>query len=39
MAALARDILNFKYFRTFGGEKREKIDKFLLEEKKKGPSR
>ncbi|OWF42541.1 Transcription elongation factor SPT6 [Mizuhopecten yessoensis] len=39
MAALARDIMNFKYHKEFESGKRETLDKILLEEKKKGPSR
>lgn len=39
MAAFARDVMNFKYFKESDGGKREILGKILLEEKKKGPSR
>ncbi len=39
MAAYVRDIMGFKYYRTSDGGKREILDKLLMEEKKKAPSR
>lgn len=39
MAAFARDVMNFKYYKETDGVKREILEKSLLEEKKKGPSR
>ncbi|XP_064612097.1 transcription elongation factor SPT6-like [Liolophura sinensis] len=39
MAAFARDILYFKYFKDSEGGKREILDKVLIDEKKKAPSR
>ncbi|XP_013397141.1 transcription elongation factor SPT6 isoform X3 [Lingula anatina] len=39
MAAFARDIINFKYYKEVEGGKRENIEKILIEEKKKGPSK
>ncbi|VDI00276.1 transcription elongation factor SPT6 [Mytilus galloprovincialis] len=39
MAAYARDILNFKYYRMAENGKRELLDKVLHEEKKKAPSK
>ncbi|GAB6026482.1 hypothetical protein CHUAL_012908 [Chamberlinius hualienensis] len=39
MAATARDILNYKYYRDTQGGKREVIEKILVEEKKKTSSK
>lgn len=39
MAAFARDVMNFKYYKESDGGKREILEKILMEEKKKGPSR
>ncbi|ESO97932.1 hypothetical protein LOTGIDRAFT_103494 [Lottia gigantea] len=39
MAALARDILGFRYYRDSEGGKREILEKLLVVEKRKGPSR
>ena len=39
MAAFARDILNYKYYKDSDGGQREIIDKFLIDEKRKQPSR
>lgn len=39
MAAFARDILYFKYYKDSEGGKREILDKVLIDEKKKAPSR
>ncbi|XP_071094189.1 transcription elongation factor SPT6-like [Haliotis cracherodii] len=39
MAAYVRDIVGFKYYRDAEGGKREILDKLLIEEKKKAPSR
>lgn len=39
MAAFARDVMNFKYYKESDGGKREILEKILMEEKKKGPAR
>uniref|UniRef100_A0A4D5R9G5 Transcription elongation factor SPT6 n=1 Tax=Scolopendra viridis TaxID=118503 RepID=A0A4D5R9G5_SCOVI len=39
MAAFARDLINFKYFRDTDGGKKEMSEKYLMEEKKKCPSK
>lgn len=39
MAAFARDILNYKYYMEADGGKKEITDKFLVDEKKKAPSK
>ena len=39
MASFARDIFNFKNYKPADGGKREILDKWLSEEKKKGPMR
>jgi transcription elongation factor SPT6 len=39
MAAFARDVMNFKYFKETDGVKHDVLEKTLMDEKKKGPSR
>lgn len=39
MAAFARDLIAFKYYRDTGGAKKETMEKLLMEEKKKQPSK
>lgn len=39
MAAFARDIIHFKYYKDGCDGKKDVIDKGLIEEKKKAPSR
>ena len=39
MAAFARDILNYKYYMDADGGKKDILDKFLQDEKKKAPSK
>ncbi len=39
MAAFARDILNYKYYQDTDAGKRELMDKFIIDEKKKAPSK
>ena len=39
MASFARDIFNFKNYRNADGGKKELLDKWLTEEKKKAPLR
>lgn len=39
MASFARDIFNFKNYRSSDGGKKEVLDKWLHEEKKKTPMR
>ena len=39
MAAFARDLLNYKYFKDLESDNREAADKVLLEEKRSTPAR
>lgn len=39
MAAFARDILGFRYFRDFDGGKKEKAEQYLLEERDKNKNK
>ena len=39
MSAFARDILNYKYYHGAEGGKRVLMEKYVLDEKKKAPSR
>jgi transcription elongation factor SPT6 len=39
MAAFARDVLGFKYYRDFDGGKKEKAEQFLLEERDKNKNK
>lgn len=39
MASFARDIMHFKYYKEGVSAKKDVIDKYLIDEKKKAPSR
>lgn len=39
MAAHARDLLNFRYFKEFEGGQKDKADEFLKDERKKNSSK
>lgn len=39
MAAFARDILNYKYYKRAEGGMQEVLDKICLEEKRKAPTK
>jgi transcription elongation factor SPT6 len=39
MAAFARDLLTFKYYKDADGGKKEVLERLVLDEKKKMPSR
>jgi transcription elongation factor SPT6 len=39
MAAHARDVLNYKYYNDADGGRREVLDRILMDEKRKQPSR
>ena len=39
MAAFTRDVLNYRYYKDSDGGKREVLDKVLIEDKKRTPSK